>query len=288
MKLKPPAPSTTHPRDATAATARSQAESVQLSAGRLLKTRADFRLEEFRKLIQQKGVYLVWRKALLCTCRNPETDQPRPDCTVCDSTGLFYVEPILVQGVMSGLEKRKDIYRNLGEWLEGSAMLTLAPEHRPGFKDSFEMRHAVMVFNEWIIKGNRRGVRSDLPADHDAARYRIVRALHVMCPNENGAPVGLEEGIHFEITSTGLIKWLSPGKKIVKDGTTLTVNYEFHPVWVVMTHPHGVRDTVVKFKQPDFTVQSLPVQAAVKLDYLTSEHVTNTTDVLFAHGTLKE
>lgn len=285
--MKPPKPTTIHPTNEVAATARTADPSTQMPAGLLVKTRADFRVGEFRKLIQQKGYFFVWRKAILCACVNVETFQPRVDCRTCDMSGFFYIEPRFIQGTMTNLENQKNIYRNLGEWLEGSSMLTVEPEHRLGFKDSLEMRHSVMLFNEWIKKGNRHGVRSSLPVDHDVARYRIVRMLHMLCELD-GQMVSLEEGIHFEITEQGWIKWLSRGKTIPND-TILSINYEFHPVWIVITHPHAIRDTVSKFKQPDFTVQSMPIQVTVKLDYLAeTERVLNTSDVLFDRGTPRE
>lgn len=272
--MKPAKFTTSIPDDAIPATARGQGESLQLPDAQLQKVRADFRTEEFRKLIQQKGYFFVWRKALLCTCVNTETMQPRPDCRVCNSTALFYIDPIQIQGVMSGLEKRKDIYRNLGEWVDGTAMVTVAPEHRFGFKDSLEMQHSVMTFNEWLKKGNRDGFRAGMPANFDVARYSIVRMLHLMYPDANGAPVAVTESVHFSITSQGWIEWIGPGRQI-PDGTIFSANYEFHPVWIVITHPHAVRDTVSKFKKPTATVEGLPTQAMVKLDYLFSDHATN-------------
>lgn len=248
-------------------TARSTAEQTpRLSVDQLKKTRADIRVEEFRRIIQQKGYFLVWRKAILCTCFNAETEQAKADCSVCDGSGYFYIEPLDVQGIMTNLEKRKDIYRNLGTWLEGSSMVTIEPEFRPGYRDSYEMVHSIATFNEWITKGNRRGPRSKLPANHDVARYRIVKMLH-MLRDVDGQPVGVEEKIHFEITDDGWIKWIGAGREI-PDGTVFSINYEFHPVWIVVSHPHALRDTVTAFKHAVPAAQAMPVQAAVKLDYL--------------------
>jgi len=247
-------------------TARTPGEQATISDAQVGKNRADFRVEKFRQVIRQKGYFLIWRKALLCTCRNPETEQARADCDVCDSSGFFYIEPLKVQGIMTNLEKKKDIYRHLGEWLEGTSMVTVEPEHRLGYRDSLEMVHSVMTFNEWIEKDNRRGTRSKLPVNHDAARYRISRMLHLMF-DVNDQPVSVEEGVQFRITKDGWIEWIGSGINIPA-GTIFSANYEFHPVWVVINHPHGIRDTVADFKQAEPTAQAMPVQAAVKLDYL--------------------
>lgn len=232
----------------------------------LKKNRADLRVEDFRKVIRQQGYRLTWRKAILCTCVNQESHQATLDCSVCDTSGFFYIEPIEVQGIMTNLEKRKDLYRHLGEWLEGASMVTVEPEHRLGYRDSLQMTDSVMSFNEWIIKGNRRGTRSKLPEGQDSARYRIVRVMHLL-HDVNGSPSAVTCGIHFEVTDDGWIKWIGPGEDL-KEGTVFSINYEFRPVWIVTNNPHAVRDTITGFKKPAPVAQSLPVQAAVKLDFL--------------------
>ncbi len=167
---------------------------------------------------------------------------------------------------MTGLESKKGIYRNLGEWLDGSAVITTTAANRIGHRDSLTMQHSIMTFNEWIVKGNRHGIRSRLPANTDVCRYRIIKLLHMLYEMDE-QPVAVQEGVHFKITKQGWIEWIGLGLNI-PDKTNFSVHYEFHPVWVVINHPHAVRDTVVKVKQPTPTVRAMPLQVAVKLDYL--------------------
>jgi hypothetical protein len=265
--VKPPKPTTVATVGNVPTTALKQDDYKAIPYDTLHKTRADFRTIEFLKLIQQKGYHLTWRKAILCPCVSPQTDQPRVDCPTCDSSGFFYVEPINIQGVMTGLELRKDVYRNLGEWLEGSSVVTTAPEVRLGYRDSVEMTHSVMTFNEWITKGNRRGIRSRMPDGQDVCRYRVVNMLHLVM-DVNGVPLVLEQGTHFVINRSGWIQWTPQGDSLVDDGTVLSAHYEFHPVWIVVSHGHVVRDQVLKIKSPAPASTALPLQAAVKLDYL--------------------
>lgn len=265
--MKPPRPTTAATASSVPITARTQEEYQALSPFALAKTRVDFKAEEFRKVIQQKGYRLVWRKAILCPCVSPATDQARVDCPTCDSSAFFYVEPIAIQGIMTGLEMRKDVYRNLGEWLEGSSVVTTPPEVRLGYRDSVEMVNSVMTFNEWIVKGNRRGIRSRMPKGQDVCRYRVVNMLHLVM-DVNGVPLMLDNGVHFVINRNGWIQWTPSGDALVEDGTSLSAHYEFHPVWIVVSHGHAVRDTIQKLKSPTPTATALPLQAAVKLDYL--------------------
>lgn len=274
--FKPATPTTVPSR--IPKTAVKPSEQVQLTAAARDKARVDFRVEDFRRSIRTKGYHLTWRKAILCPCPTRESQQARPDCDKCDGSGFFYIEPLQIQAIMTSLERKKDIYRHLGEWLEGSSMATTEPEHRLGYRDSLEMTHSVMVFNEWLYKGNRRGIRSRLPAGVDSARYRIVRALHLFM-EVDGVPVQLEDGVYYSINKNGWIEWQGPGLAI-PDNTVISINYEFHPVWIVTTHPHGVRDTMVKLKEPVAIATPLPVQAAVRLDYLASDTTLPSTGVV--------
>lgn len=278
MSFKPATPRTVPTK--IPKTAVKGSEQVSMTDKARDKARVDFRTEDFRRTIRTKGYHLTWRKAVVCPCVTSESLQAKVDCETCDGSSFFYIEPLAIQGIMTSLERKKDIYRNLGEWLEGSSMVTVEPEHRLGYRDSLEMHHSLMVFNELIEKNNRRGVRVNLPDGADSCRYRIVNALHLYVQDENDKPFQLESPIHYSIDKNGWIRWTTAGDKLVSDGTFVSVNYEFHPVWIVTTHPHSVRDTMVKIKQPEATAVALPIQAAVKLDYLTGETAAPTTEVI--------
>lgn len=240
----------------------------------LTKGRVDFREEEFIKAIRSKGYYVRWRKAMLCVCWNPQTEQSKIPgaCDTCDGSGFFYIDPHEIQAIMTGLTKSVDLYKKPGTWMQGQSSITVEPQYRIGFRDSIEMLDGVSTFNEWIIKGNRRGIRSKLPTGRDSARYRIVRVAALMYASADCTPVRLDDGFHFKIDESGWIQWLPEGNRIA-DGTVFSIHYEFHPVWVVTSHPHALRDTVSKTKRTRQTVLNLPVQATVQLDYLLDVNV---------------
>ncbi len=249
-----------------------------LNASELRKNRADFRPEVFTRVIRQKGYFMQWRKAILCTCFRKETDQARLDCEICDQSGWFYVDPHEVQAVITDMTRKDDVYRHPGQWASGNSHITVEPQYRLGYRDSLEMKDSLMPFNEYIEKGNRRGTRIRLPKDHDAARYKIVNVNGIFREVDR-KPIRLTEGIHFEISKEGWIHWLPDGLKI-KDGTVFSLHYDFHPVWIVISHMHGVRDTVTQFKRPAPTAVALPVQVEAGLDYLVNnETIPPTTEV---------
>ena len=169
---------------------------------------------------------------------------------------------------MAMFDKNTSIFERFGMWMDGATQATVEPKYRLGFRDSLEMRDSVMDFNELLKKGNRRGIRSKLPAGVDSARYRIVSMTRLLFQNAAKTMVYLEDGYHFRIDRNGWIEWLSPGADLVPDGTWLTARYDFHPVYLVMSNPHATRDDVSGFKTDTNKVISLPIQAAMKLDFL--------------------
>ena len=241
------------------------------------KTRADFKPDEFDRVLGQHGKYVVWRKALLCPCLNLDTGQPLLDCTDCDGSGYIYVDPVRIQALMLSFDKSTRIYEKFGMWLEGNVMVTVRPDYRLGFRDSIEMEDSLMSFNEVLKKGNRRGRRSKLPAGVDSGRYRMAYVTRLAYRASTAASFTLlEAGIHFEVSAEGWVRWLGSGNSLVPDGAYYSVLYDFRPVFQVVSHPHASRDDVRGTKVAKDTAYALPLQAAAKLDYLIDPNSTPT------------
>lgn len=234
------------------------------------KTRADFRPEEFERVILQHGKYLVWRKALLCPCFNPETEQAMVNCPNCNADGYIYVHPMRIRGLMMSFDKRMNIFEKFGVLQAGATNVTVSAKYRLGYRDSLEMEDQLISFNELLTKGNRRGPRSVLPAGVDSARFRIVNVAALILRDKSGAVLSLEEGIHFSITDEGWIRWTSQGNRAIPDKTTFSLHYDFHPIYQIDSWPHATRDDVSGRKTVPSRdrVVALPLQAAAKLDFL--------------------
>lgn len=232
------------------------------------KNRANFREEEFTRILEQHGKYVVWRKAILCPCLNEVTGQGALTCTHCDGSGFIYTDPSRIRAHMASFDSKTGIYEKFGMWQEGGCMATVLPKYRLGYRDSIEMEDSLMTFCELLKKGNRRGIRGKLPAGKDSARYRIVNLTSLCFVDDSGAIVNLENKVHFQIDKNGWIEWLSQGNKLVKDGAVLSALYDFHPVFLVISHPHATRDDVSGRKTGEDRVISLPIQVAMKLDFL--------------------
>lgn len=233
------------------------------------KIRTQFKPEEFSRVINQHGYFVTWTKALRCPCNEVTTDQPDINCEECGGSGFYYTDPIPTRAIMTAMERNQRVYERFGAWVEGTSTCTVEPMYRLGYLDRIEMVDSVMPHSELFTKGNRRGIRSKLPANKDSLRYRISRATALIWRNpQTQRSQRLEEGFHFAVDKNGWIEWLFEGNELVEDGQIVSALYEYHPVYLVMSHPHAFRDGVLEKKNPSPTVVSLPIQAIVKLDYL--------------------
>lgn len=227
------------------------------------KTRADFRAEEFVRLIRQKGYFCLWRKAMLCTCYEKRTGQMNMNCEFCNGSGYKYVDPHEIQCILTGMNRKVDVYNHAGQMVSGTASATTEPQYRLGFRDSLELRDSVMVMNELIEKGLRRGSRRLLPIDVDAARYKIIKVVALVVGQAR-----LEENIHYKVRE-GLIEWTALGHAAAPTGTMISLHYEYHPVLIVTSHANMIRDTLTLFKKPGgATAESLPLKVEVQLEFL--------------------
>jgi len=233
------------------------------------KTRADFRPEEFDRVILQHGKRLVWRKAMLCPCIRAESGQADLNCTDCDGSGYIYVDPLAIQAHMASFSKNTRIYEKFGLWQSGEVQVTVQQAYRLGYRDSLEMIDDLMSFDELIEKGDRHGRKSVLDPNVDAARYRIAHLTKVLVRTANSI-TPLEIGYHVEVTENGHLKWTPQGNALVPNKAYVSLRYDFHPVWIVISHPHAQRSDVrgTKTSGPADVVDGLPLQVGAQLDYL--------------------
>lgn len=247
--------------------------------------RADFETDKFARLIHQHGKRLIWRKAMLCTCRTAESDQPKVNCTSCAASGMRYEDPLPIRGLMMQQDKSTKIFEKFGMWENGLAQVTVEPQYRLAFRDSLEMRDALSSYAESFVKGNRRGRLSKLPKGEDAVRYKL-RFVTRMMGLVGGKDFIFEKDVHYTITPRGRILWTPEGNRVIPDGTYVSIRYDFRPVYLVTHMPHAIRDDVTGTKVPQATHRSLPLQAGIQLDWLNDEIANRESDdVLFTPTT---
>ena len=254
--------------------------------------RADFLPEEFRKRIFSHGLPLVWEQTAECPCTRKTTDygfsisgvapapssltQHQSDCLACKGRGYVYHSSQEIRAIVTSAKMDVERFSELGgsEYGKGMVSITLLPEHLPAFGDRFTLKASHMVFRETILKSQNAT---------DKPRYPIIQRAHDLAGGSTSFGVRyllyadlngvvdpgnlLYEGSDFQINNLGEIEWINPNTT-PPVGTRLSLEYYSNPRYVVLDHPHSIRDTRIKVKSPTEFHQNLPVQCTAGLEYL--------------------
>lgn len=251
----------------------------------------EFDPEEFAREIQQHGDALRWEQAARCACSgNAQTGQAHPLCPECYGQGWEYHTPLEIQGIVDRLENRRDSLNALGDWVFGSAVVTVEPMHRLNYRDRLVMLQSVVTYSEVIHRGPEgEADRLAFPvatlservqqlALNDAgeqvlrnvvATYGVLR-LRVVGEGGLPGPV-LRHGYDFEVDDDGRIDWRlgdqtgtapTPGTRGGRAqlhgerGGAYAVTYYHHPSYLVSNWPFAARVLHLAAKRP--TVEHIP------------------------------
>lgn len=272
---------------------------MQTKTQNLYKTRADFRIDEFRKTIQQKGIYLTWEQQAVCPCNVKDSSEYGLDidviddislnskqnnitCPVCNGAGRIFHSPELIQAIMTkptiavGTSDQKNM--EYGLYQDSYSNFTIEPEHFISFGDRLTLRDSLMIFKEVIERGN---TLIDSTA-HPIRKYNFetqtgpveLGVLYLHVADANGLTIPneiLEEGVDFEITADGNIDWtICDAAKLPDEGQRLSITYYTNPSYIVVKIPYIIRDTVNLKYDPNTNndPKHLLTQVTAKLQFM--------------------
>lgn len=244
--------------------------------------------EELLGTLEANGSRLAWSRASICPCAgfNDQTRQPDPTCSRCDGGAVFYFGPkdyapskevgeltdlqkailaedgaAVITGVIQRVTHAQDFYDILGNWVRGTMLVTVRPENKIGYYDRLVNLDSEVATSQIVLAG-------DPTADLEL-RYPATVVNTIVSDDASGG-VRYEQGTEF-VTVAGKIRWyaaLAPAA-----GTRLSVHYLMHPTWLVVDHPHVLREIKRRRdgkpkKTPGGNPTALPLQAAVRLEFL--------------------
>ena len=248
-----------------------------------LNPRADFKPEQFRKVIISHGLNVRWEQAAECPCSQlssahgfslgspAASEQARVDCPACHGKGYLYHSAQTIRAVVTGARKEEQRHGPAGatEYGRGQISLTLLPEHLPMYGDRFTILDSAIVYRETLIRGSGPTDAPRYPIalrSHDLASGSLEFGVRYMIPADETGTVDpaqtLSEGIDFNVID-GEVSWINPPS----EGRRISLTYYAHPVYIVSNHPHAVRDTYINRKAPAPYHQELPINAEATLEY---------------------
>lgn len=247
----------------------------------LAQTRTDFKIKEFRKLIQQKGVRIAWEKTVQCPCYYKTTDELNfdlsniddisvnktgnvVDCPACKGSGLVRYDREIIKGVISDL-KNKDEVDIAGLITKGEIKITLEPEHLPTYGDKFTLIDSVIVWNQtFTVEGD--SVELDFPVVERQLELQsgleTIGVLYLQKTDINGLGI-IDNTVPTHTIEDNVITFTDNATK-PEIGTKCVISYYINPVYIVSEHPHIVRDTILLNNSSE-TYSQLPVQTFARL-----------------------
>lgn len=245
---------------------------------------ADFEPPEFVRLIETKGMRFAWTRAAVCPCGsvNDQTHQPDPRCTSCDGTSWFYFGPkdyapsqaagelddvhkailaqdgaAVIRGIMTGVDVNQDAYDRLGNWLWGSALVTVRPENKLGHYDRLVHLDSEVAYSEVVETGEE--------TEPLKTRYLATQINLITTEAQR-----FEHDTDFTLEN-GSVVWRTG--RAPEPETRVAVHYLCHPQWIVIEHPKILRETTIHGKSAPITTpvgspEALPIQALVRLEFL--------------------
>ena len=224
-----------------------------------------FNANDFDTAIQEQGDRLQWEQASRCPCAaNEQTGQPDPTCDTCGGAGWEYHSPLAIRGIVDRLDLRLDLLGGpLGDWMFGSAMVTVQPVHQPGYRDRYRLTDSVTSHSELVVRGpagSNDRLAFPVATRTDAVLVEVggelvkrnltvgITRLRLMSDDRTPGPV-LRQGVHFETDAAGRVDWslgdaaglaprpTEPGRS----GGSYAVTYLHHPSYLVQNWPYPLR-----------------------------------------------
>jgi len=250
-------------------------------------TRADFKPEEFRRLIIQKGLNVEWSQSAQCPCHQKSTQygldlrdvvdidatpgSNNQSCTVCNGTGLIHHSPQDIKSIVTTAKGNTEI-GEFGQYRKDEAKFTTQPEHLLSYGDRLKLKDSVLVIRETLTKAASNTVSAKLPIIQRTLSLATgtvtigVIYCHLADANGLAIPGAVRiEGTHFNVDNQGRIVW-NGDANTPAIGTRYSISYYANPTYVIIDHPHSVRDTINLFKTNNIPIPTaLPVQAYARL-----------------------
>lgn len=253
----------------------------------LVKTRADFRINEFRKLIQQKGLNLLWQQTIECPCFLKSTTSlnmnlievadidaneagPNSACPSCSGKGFIRHSEQTIKGIVTSSAGGQSVEK-YGLHRKEKCKITLEPEHLPSYGDRFKLIDSVTVKRE-VIEVTVAGqiTLRETPLTRSvilSAGAQDINILYVYPTDVNGLAQQNAEIPLTDITLVGKVITFNNVVNTPPVGAKVSISYYYSPTFTVVAHPHTIRDTAIRTNQVEIpTAMPIQVECIMEID----------------------
>lgn len=181
------------------------------------------RIAETNDFVREKGVPIIWEKAILCPC-SMKPGYSDPICPICGGQGITYVDPIDTVALFTNLEGVPN-FMEPGLWIFGLGNISTPCDIKLSNRDRITLPDYPTYYIELL---NKRGalVRT---------RFNIID-IEFLCYRKNKRElVYLVENTDFNYTDN-TIRFLTDIPDV-----ELSIRYQYYLQYIVMTFLHEAR-----------------------------------------------
>lgn len=214
--------------------------------------RVDFLTPDFSALVEQKGVDVIWERAIPCPCSKRQVHMSV--CRNCRGTGWVFINPTLIKAVVSSINKDTK-YKEWSVELLGTVNITTRPEHRLNYMDKFT------ILNSSAVQSEVLEVKFSNDKLYVNTIYPVTSIIEIFKYQEPSLPLEL---IHqsVNIDENYFVTFDIGGE--LKEGDFITITYEHNIVYNILDLPHDVRNTYILDTLSREELLKLPISAIAR------------------------
>lgn len=222
--------------------------------------RVDFLINDFDKLIKEKGMNVLWEEAMLCSCL-AHTGQPDYNCPHCKGSGFVYLEPketIVASTKLVG----KKVFDDIGMRETGTAYITSLSTVLLGYHDRLTFVDYNAKYSQTIhIKYGKslklkRKIKSII-----AVKYKDLFI------NLEDVEI-INDGWGIKLPHDVISEYKSKGKADDPNDFPVSILYITSPVYSIVDITHELRATSIGTSN---NFKELPKQYQIKREDFTYE-----------------
>lgn len=219
----------------------------------------------FDELIGSKGIRMVHSKPIPCpNVSDLHSGDHPPGCSECQEGMIYYDEKEFI-GAFQGNSNSRQHQVN-GQFDYDEASVVVPAKYKDGSEFDIQLFDRIVV-PDFTVRFYQRVEHSQTGVDR--LKFPAVRVDKLRDASGNE----YRQGIDFELTQTGDIKWISqnrPGYNLgIKKGVVYSVNFYCRPVFTIVSLPHQLRATQTVDPSTGRAVQErFPQQAVVRKDFV--------------------
>jgi len=234
-----------------------------ISSTRLTSARSDFSKSDFDDLVLQKGLKLTHEKTLPCPCRGKTTGRPNVECQDCFGSGILFIDPTKIRGVIQSLGKNPK-YKPNGEMDEGSARLTVVYDDRIGWMDRITVEDGEDVFYEMVYPI----IRDIVGPDTECSALMVYPPISILdvrlYVDKDTLSTTLALTTDYTFSGRKLVLSTALRDALSGDYYQISIRYKHKPQYLINYLDHNIRNTRTIDAGAADNLKNLPLSCMIR------------------------